>query len=1061
MIRGALRNPIGVLMACLALLLLGGVAVQRIPVDLFPSISVPVIIVGTSMPGASPQTVEQNVTVPIERAVAQAWNLAYITSSSRQGLSIVQAWFRWGTDINAALLDVQQQVQAVSDSLPETARAPLTVKFDLSSLPVAFVTIKGGGQDERALYDLAFNVVAPQLVSIPGVAAATTQGGRVRQINVDVDPNLLRQKGLSLLDIDRAIRKANVVFPTGSLRSGRMEYDVFTNSQIQSVKELEEVVVQMVGPVAVRIGDLGKVTDSHRDQNQIVHVDGEKGVFLQVFKQPGSHTVNTVKRLRARLPQLSGLPPGIEVSVAFDQSDYIVNALRTLRHEAFFGGGLAILVVLVFLASLSGTAIVALAIPLSVVGTICVLYFTGQTLNVFTLGGLSVVIGRLVDDAIVVLENIHRHQQKGKSPLQACLDGAREVASPVFASTITTVVVFIPIVFVTGISRFLFTPLGVTFAVAMAFSYVVALTVIPVLARRFQVGHSAAAADISSSKPRLSRSQLVVTTLFDRVQVFLARVDEAYGRLIRRVLNMKAVLIVMVALLFGGSIFLTREIGTEFFPDVDEGQFKVVFRAPIGTRVEETEQLASRIEQLVREEIPRNHLRRIISSTGTRKTGLRAFLEQNTGPHTGQVLVELSPPAERRMNVEDYIQKVRKAASRRFPGIGLIFDPRGTVREVINFGYTSPIVVEQRGYDLKKASELAARTQELLKSVRHLTDVATSREDHYPNIQVDVNREQAARFGISQDDVSRVLLSSVFGNLSRAPFITDAQSGINYDIVARLAEPYRDDPNDLNEVTLQNKGKPILMRSIATVRRSTGPVDIRRRDQQRSVEATANLLSARDLGSASRAIERRLSELKVPPGFDVQLRGQTEEQREATTSLSWAFLISLSLVYMVMASQFRSLVHPFIIMFTVPLGLIGVFGALYLTHTSFSATSMMGIVMMVGIVVSNGILLVNYANVRRAEGLSPEEAAVSAGKVRLRPILMTSLATVFGLIPMAIGGPGSETYAPLARAVIGGLTVSTFLTLMFVPVLYVIVENRLRRSPPRRDDDDALLASAE
>jgi hydrophobe/amphiphile efflux-1 (HAE1) family protein len=1039
-IKGSLRNPIAVLMASLGLLLLGAVSVQRIPVDLFPKLSVPVIIIGTSFPGASPLNVEQNVTVPIERAAAQAWNLAYITSSSRQGLSIVQAWFRWGSDVNAALADVQQQVQAVQDNLPEHARAPMIAKFDLSSLPVALVTAKGGGLDERALYDLAQNSIAPQLSALPGVAAATVSGGRVRQINVDLDPNLLRQRGLSLLDVERAVRRANVVLPAGSLRSGHLEYDVFSNSQLKNVAEIEDVVVKQEGAVPVRVRDVGRVQDTHREQNQIVHVDGERAVYLQVYKQPGAHTVKTVEELRTRLPRLIGLPPGIELAVAFDQSDYIKNALRTLRHEALFGGGLAILVVMLFLGSLSATLVVAVAIPLSVVATVCVLYLTGQTLNVFTLGGISLAVGRLVDDAIVVLENIHRHQGLGKAPLRAAYDGAREVAPPVLASTVTTVIVFVPVLFVTGISSFLFTPLGVAIAVAMGASYLVSLTVVPALARRVGVHGE------WKYGP------------FARVGALLERLDEGYGHLVSRLLRRKRWVIGGVALACTASLALLPRIGTEFFPATDEGQFKVVLRAPIGTRVEETEKISARVEALVREVVPAHDLRRVLSSSGTRRTGLRAFLEANTGPHTATVLVELAPPAERQRTVEQYVAQVRARAARELPGIALLFDPRGTVREVVNFGYSAPIVVEERGYDLPTAAGLAQRTKDLLSSVRGLTDVASSLEDHYPTIQVDVDRERAALFGISEDEVARALLGTVTGNFSRAPFITDPTSGVNYDIITRVGEQFRDDLDDLREISLQNKGKPILLRSLATVRRSSGPLDLRRRDQQRSIEVTANLLAARDLGSASDSIERRLGELKVPPGFSVQLRGQSEEQRESYRSLWLSCALALCIVYMVMAAQFRSFAQPFVILFSVPLGMVGVLVALWATRTSFSSTSMMGMLMMVGIVVSNGILLVNYASEERLRGKSPEEAAERAARVRLRPILMTSLATVVGLIPMAIGGPGSETYAPLARAVIGGLSASTFLTLLLVPVLFVLVEKRFPTTAAGRDDVEAELA---
>ncbi len=1061
MIKAALRNPVAVLMCSLGLLLLGVVSLQRLPVDLFPKLSVPVVIIGTSFPGAPPETVEQSITFPVEQAVAQAWNIDKVTSSTRQGLSIVYAWFRWGSDIDAALLDVQQQVQAIGDSLPEHARRPMIVKFDLSSLPIAYVSVKGGGFDERALYDVARNVITPQLSSVPGVAAATVSGGRRRQINVDLDPNKLRQTGLSLLDVEDTIRKANVVVPSGNLMSGQMAYDVFSNTQIRNVAELEDVVVKMVegapngggsSQVAVRIKDLGHVSDSHAEQNQVVHVDGERAVYMPVYKQPGSNTIATVAALREALPGLHGIPPGIQLDVSFDQSNYIKNAIDSLRYEAILGTSLAMLVVLLFLASFSGTIIVGLSLPLSVLVTLAVLYLTGETLNVFTLGGLALAVGRLVDNAIIVLENIHRHQHMGKNPLEAAIDGTREVAAPVFAATLTTVIVFMPVWFLTGISKYLFTPMGLAIGVAMFASYAVSLTVIPVLARRFAEKQGTKPAP-TSPVARLSNEALA------RVQRLLDRTDTRYAAALEATLKRKKALLIGVGVAFFASLGLATHIGQDFFPPVDEGEFQIALRAPIGTRVDETEKIVNRIEAMVHDVLPAEDIRSINTSIGAAKQGLRAMLASNAGPHEAKVRVELSPAQERKHDVEHYIALVRARAKEEFSGLSISFDPRGSVRQIINFGYQAPIVVEARGYELAEGSKLAAKIKSVLHTVPGLTDVKSVRQDDYPSLKIDVDRQRAARFDITQHDVARVLLGSVFGNTSRPPFMTDPQTGFNYDIITRLGESYRD-MNDLSEITLQHNEKPVLLRSIANIRRSVGPVAVERRDQQRIAEVIANVLPGYDVGSIAEDIRARLADVEIPSGFTVELKGQSEEQAETNKSLAIALLLALGIVYMVMAAQFRSLLHPLIIMFTVPLGMIGVFVALFVTGTSFSSTSMMGIIMMVGIVVANGILLVNYANLKREEGASPEEAALAAGKVRLRPILMTSLAVIFGLIPMAMGGPGSETYAPLARAVMGGLFVSTGLTLFVIPALYIIVERRFPTDMARRKAEEALIDAA-
>ena len=1058
MIKAALRNPVAVLMLSIGLLLFGAMSARRLPVDLFPKISVPVIIVGTSFRGAAPETVEQSVTFPVERAVAQAWNVSTVTSSTRQGLSIVYAWFHWGSDIDAALLDVQQQVQAIGDQLPEHARPPMISKFDLSSLPVSFVTVRGGGLDERELFELSNNIIAPQLSSVPGVAAATVSGGRRRQLNIDLDPMKLRQAGVSLLDVEHAIKKANVLVPSGSLRTGQFEFDVFSNAQMSTKEEVENVVIKMASSgngsrdpaVAIRVKDLGTVTDSHRQQSQIVHVDGERAVYMRVYKQPGANTITTVEALRDALPGLYGVPPGVELETTFEQSTYIENAIHSLQVDAILGASIVMIVLLLFLGNFSSTLIAGLSLPLAFMATLAAMYLGNETLNVFTLGGLALAIGRLVDNAIIVLEVIHRHQHAGKSPLQAALDGTREVAAPVLAGTLTTVIVFIPVWFLTGISKYLFTPMGLTISVAMVASYVVSLTVIPVLMRRLSDKKPASPNPLS----RLSNG------IFARSQRMLDRLDEGYAKVLARAMRRKGVVLTAVTMAFFGSLALATRIGADFFPPIDEGEFRVKVRAPIGTNVEESEKIALRIQELVEEEVPPDVLVGTNTSIGAAKAGLRAMLAANSGGHEVTLRVELTPPGDREHDMEYYIARLRERAAAEFPGISVVFVPRGTVRQIINFGYKAPIVVEVRGYDLEQGSKLAKEIDQAMRTVPGISDVKTVRQDDYPNLRIEVDRERAARFGVEQEDVARVLLGSVFGDLSRAPFMIDADTGFPYDIITRLAEPYRDEIEDLDTITLQHEGEPILLKSIADVRRSTGPLMIERRDIERIAEVTANVAPGASVSEVATSIRAELDKIDAPNGFSINLVGQAEDQEETNKSLAGALGLALFIVYMVMAIQFRSLLHPLIVMFTVPLGLIGVVLALFLTGTTFSATSMMGIIMMVGIVVANGILVVDYANGQREKGATPHEAALAAAKTRLRPILMTSLVVVFGMIPMAIGGPGGELYAPLARAVMGGLFASTMLTLFVIPILYEMMESRFPTDIKRRREDDTLIDKA-
>ena len=1060
MVKAALRNPVAVLMLSIALLLLGGIGAKRLPVDLFPKLSVPVIIVGTSFRGAPPETVEQSVTFPVERAVAQAWNIDTVTSSTRQGLSVVYAWFQWGSDIDAALLDVQQQVQAISDELPEHARAPMISKFDLSSLPISFVTVKGGGLDERQLFELANNVLAPQLSAVEGVAAATVSGGRRRQMNIDLDPDELRKTGLSLLDVEHAVKQSNVLVPSGTLRAGRMEYDVFSNSQMTTKAELEEVVVKTVEPatdaqsqVPIRIKDLGDVTDSHRQQSQVVHVDGERAVYMKVYKQPGANTIETVAALREALPTLNNVPPGVKLDTTFEQSTYIENAIKSLQIDAMLGAGIVMITLLLFLASFSSTMIVGLSLPLSFMATLATLYLTGETLNVFTLGGLALAIGRLVDNAIIVLEAIDRHQRMGKSPLVAALDGAREVASPVLAGTLTTVIVFLPVFFLSGISKYLFSPMGLVISVSMFASYFVSLTVIPVLMRKF--GREPTESEKEAGEAKVPTKGLLGA--FERAQQFNERI---FDTTVAAVMRRKGLFLTVVTMAFAGSLVLASDLGSDFFPPIDEGEFRVKVRGPIGTRVEESEVLAKRVQDLVEDVVPPDVLVGTNTSIGAAKPGLRAMLAANGGPHEITLRVELTPPGEREHDMEHYITELRRRAATEFPGLSVVFVPRGTIKQIINFGYKAPIVVEVRGYDLTQGSAVAKRIEQLMQRIPGLTDVKSIRQDDYPNLQINVDRQRAARFGIEQEDVARVLLGSVFGNMSKAPFMVDPETGFPFDIITRLAEPHRDEIGDLEQITLQNDGQPIMLKSFADMERGSGPLLIERRDIERVAEVTANIAPGASVSAVANAINEGIADIDVPQGFQINLVGQAKDQEETNKSLVSALGLAMFIIYIVMAVQFRSLLHPLIVMFTVPLGLVGVFVAMWLTGTTFSATSMMGIIMMVGIVVGNGILLVDYANGRREEGDDAATAALSAARVRFRPILMTSLSLIVGLIPMSIGGPGGELYAPLARAVMGGLLASTGLTLYVIPVLYALVDGRFPIDAEKRKREDAIIDAA-
>jgi CzcA family heavy metal efflux pump len=1032
----AVRNAIAVLMAALAIIVLGATSLKRLSIDLFPNINQPVVTVGTIYTGANVQDIEKTVTYPIEKVVGAVAGVHHVESRSRQGISVVQVWFNYDADLNAGQNDIIQRIQQISNSLPSGIKQPFIIRADLSNIPVCLLTVSGGGFDERQLYDIAYNTIEPQIERINGVAAANVDGGKIRQISVNLNRDLLYAKGISVLDVVRSVNDSNFLLPSGDIKIGSIDYNMFTNNQFQLVKPMEDIVVRKVGEVPVRVRDLGFVEDSSEQQTSIVRVDGERAVYLRVNKQPSANTIDVVDGVRALLSKLDRVPPGVKVGLIFDQSTYIRQSIESLWHESIQGAALAFLVILIFLRSVLSTVIISVAIPLSVMCTLIAMYFLGQTLNIFTLGGLALAVGRLVDDSIVELENINRHlAMPGKDRRTAVLDAAREVAMPIFVSTITTIVVFLPTIFLEGQAKLLFIPLTFTISFSLFSSFLVSRTVTPLMCLRLLKPPQAVAGGRGFRARFMSWSQ----ALFDGL-------DSAYQDVLRWALGHRKAVVLGVLAVFVATLGLVPLIGTEFFPNSDENQFRVTLRAPLGTRVEETEKMVVRIEELVRRNLQPGELASIVSNVGI-PGGRSALFSGNTGPHAAQVQVYLNTPDKRTRSDVQIVNAIRPRFTGEFPGSLTYFNLGGIISRVLNRGSQNPLEVEVLGYDLDDAPGVAREVARVMRDTQGVADVQVSREGNYPQFSVVVDREKAASAGLSQRDVAQAALFSLNSNVSVNPSIfTDPRSGNQYNIVVQLDEPFRVRPEDLGKIFVTAPaGRPIVLSTIADIRRSVSPVEIERKYQQRLIRVSGNP-AGRDLGAISDDIEQRLGTIQMPSGFSVQMGGQTAQQREAFSSLAFMSILALMLVYMVMASQFRSLKDPFIIMFSVPMGLIGVILALFLTRTTLSTTSFMGIIMMVGIVVSNGVLLVEYTNELRRRGLPLGEAVVRAGRTRLRPILMTSLATVFGLMPMALGWlVGGEANAPLARAVIGGLMVSTGFTLVLIPTLYTILEERFPR----------------
>jgi len=1050
-----------ILMMTIMVLVLGFVSLRRLSVDLFPEINIPVIRVATFYTGAGPGDIEKSITQPIERAVSASPGVDRVESVSKQGFSVVSAWFTYGVNLDNAQFDVSQRVAQILNTLPPGIQQPFVLKFDVTNIPVVAIAISAEGMDERQLYDLAYNTIEPQLERLPGVASATVGGGKIREIQVIAKRDALRARGLELSDLVNAVKSSNLLLPSGDLRTSTRDYNVFTNTQVEHVRTLQDVIVAPPSATKVqpvRVSDVAQVEDGSADQYEIVRVNGQRGVYFRVLKQPGANTIAVVDAVRDAIPKLRGVPPNVKLAISFDQSSYIRAAVSSLKHEAFQGGLLAIAVILVFLLSLRATAIVGLAIPISIIATFVLLYFTGQTLNVFTLGGLALGVGRLVDDSIVELENIHRHLTLGQNRRDAVLAAAQEVAMPILVSTITTIVVFFPVLFLLGVARNLFMPLALTIAFALVMSFFVSRTVTPLLCLYWLQGRESAVRE-GDRPTRVKR-------FTSRVEGWLDALDHQYARSLQWVLGHRALTISTILGVFAVSLLLAKRIGTEFFPDSDESQFQVIFKTPIGTRVEKTEQVSARMEQVVWKTLPKPDVTTLLTDDGL-PGGRTALFTANTGPHTGNIGVNLVPKSQRSISDVEATERVRRALRDSMPGIQIYFFTGGIVKRILNFGAAAPIDIEILGYDLEVGGSYAKKVSAALSRLDDsdgkplLTDVQISREENYPELNVVVDREKAGMLGLSERQIAETVLTGLVGNTQFSPIqYTDPKTGNEYYINVRMDDAYRTHIADLSDLSIKTpSGAEVAISTVARVERNSGPVTINRKYLQRIIDVTANVAPGKDLGKASAAVQRVLNELKTPDGFTASLGGQTAAQKEAFAGLSFAALMAIALVYMVLASQFRSLVDPLVIMFSVPLGVTGVFLMLYVTGTTLSVNSFMGIIMMVGIVVSNGVLLVDFANVLRRRGKSLFDAMVLAGRTRLRPILMTTIATVLGLVPMALGiGEGSETNVPLARAVIGGLTISTFFTLFLVPALYTLLDRFAKRKSQLEDEPQSAQA---
>jgi CzcA family heavy metal efflux pump len=1035
--RLALRYPVSTALIAITILILGVVSFTQLPVDLLPNITIPVVSVITFYSGAGPIDMEQTVTVPIERTVSSVNDVSYVQSATREGVSQVRVNFNWGANTDVGMVDVVQRINRVLNTLPTGINQPIVLRFDITSLPVCVIAVSGD-MDERDLYDIAYNEIEPQIEHVPGVAFAQVTGGKIREIHVTVDRNRLQALQLPILSVVDAVSQSNLILPSGDLKTGRFDYSLKTESQFNLIKPMGNVVVKTVNSVPIRLKDVATIEDSYQEQTEVIRVDGKAGVTLRVQKLADANTVDVVDAVMRAIPRLNNVPAGVRLALSFNQALYIRQSISGLQHEAVLGAILAMVVILIFLRNVRGTSIIFVAIPLAILITFIFFRFGDVTLNIMTFGGLALAVGRLVDDSVVELEVISRHYSRlreGQTKLEATLDAAKEVAAPIFVSTLSTVIVFLPVVFLTGIAKLMFVPLTITIAVSLFGSFFVSRTITPLMCLNF----------LPPERVRDPQSRRLADRLGITTSNMIDKVESIYEKALEWALSHRRAVVFTVA---GGTVVTlgmwvvlgTKFIGTEFFPDQDEGQFGITVRAPVGTRVEETQKICAQIEKIVKANVP--EMEAMITDIGVPSGKGGSLFGRNSGSHSANIQVALVSADKRGRSVFEVVNALRPRLQA-VVGAQVYVNPGGFLHFLLNFGSSAPLDVEVRGYDLDTGMRLAKEILAIVRDTPGATDALISREDNLPELRVKIDRDKAGILGITASQISNTIATCVNG--TDASLYTDPLTGNQYNILVRLNEDYRSHISDLQNLTLTTQsGQPVLLGSLAKIEKANSPVEVDRKYQQRLVEVTANV-TGRDLGSVANDIRSKLAGISIPPGFEIKLTGNVEQQGKTFSDLLLAFALAILLVYVVMASQFQSLLDPFVIMFTVPLGFVGVLWMLFLTNTTLSVTSFQGVIVMVGIVVSNGILLVDYTNHRRRAGEELRVAVVRAGRTRLRPILMTTLATVLGLIPLAIGIGGESSQAPLAIAVIGGLTVSTFLTLLFIPTIYTIFEERVKR----------------
>lgn len=1063
LVRLALRRPYTVAVLSLLVLLLGALATTRMIVDFFPKIDIPVVFVGWNYPGLSAEEMERRVVIVSERAYSTTVaGIERIESTCIPGTGLVKVFFHPGMDIGAAIAQINAINGTVLRILPPGISPPVMIQYNPATVPIVQMTFASRTLPEGRMFDHAFNFVRVKLFTIPGLQTPAPFGGRFRQVSVDLNPTLMTAKGVSANDVVSAVQASNLLIPSGTARIGDFDYNVLMNSSPATVDEFNRMPLKVAGKVPVMLGDVAKVSDGFAVQNNIVHVDGLRATYLTVLKHSDASSLRVVDAVNGILEEVragaraAGLED-MDITLDFDQSKFVRAAIRNVSFEAVLASLLVSLMILLFLGSWRNTIVVITSIPCAMFAGIICLYLTGHTINLMTLGGLALATGILVDDATVAVENIHRHRSMGQPLTVAIIEGSREVALPRTMATLAICIVFFPVSFLYGASKYLFVPLALSVVFSLLASYILSFTLVPMLSRVLLTGEHVDH-DPHVSRGLAGRFNAARDAMLDGLQSF-------YGGILTMVMHHRLFMMLVVVAFGAVSLGMVRIIGTDFFPTPDVGIMKLHYRAPVGTRIEETEKLVLAVQEDIRRIIPAEEIERINDMVGVPVFfNLALVPTDNISGMDAEILILLRKPHK---PVEHYMREIRAKLPARYPGSDFYFQNADIVTQVLNFGLPAPIDVQVQDANFERAQIYAGRIKRAIEETPGAVDVRQMQVLNYPALKVDVDRLRAARLGVTQRDAANSALVSLSSSTIISPSYFLAPNGVNYAVAIQTPPERLSSIEALKAIPVTPvnaslaasprerrlgdvPGAPVVaLGNIASVSPETSYQSVSHYTVQRVIDIAANV-DGRDLGSTVRAIQQKITAITEEPDFPktakINIRGQYEVMMSSFTSLGLGLILAVILVYALLVILFQSWTDPFIIMMAVPGALIGIVWLLVLTGTTLNVMSMMGAIMAVGIGVANAILVVSFANDYRVA--HPEvtviEAAIEAGKTRLRPVLMTALAMIIGMLPMALGlGEGGEQNAPLGRAVIGGLVLATVSTLFVVPVIYTFLRRRM------------------